>query len=1014
MIVEKTLKTRILFLSAACLLGWLLPAASRAATFSLAGKALVLNTANSYLDFSGTYNSNASVNSVTGNFSGYAYLEDAGWVAFGTADNAEGPVNVSVATGAVTGQAKVLNTGVDLDFDNYNSNVELNLATGVFSGYVFSEDMGWINFGNTGVTTEPFLPAAANGFSGTADSATAITWSWTDNADNETGFKIYSNTDALIATVALANATSYQETGLTAATAYTRKVVVYNSAGEGTASSTAATSTQTGIPTAPSGFGGEVLSGTSLRWSWTDNADDETGFKIYDGSGNLIATIATANTTSYDETGLVQNTLYTRYVKAYTAYGESVASDSAAVRTSATVPAAPSLFSGTAPSSTKITWSWADNSDNETGFKIYDGSDNLIATIATASTTSYDETGLTKDTRYTRKILAYNGNGNSAATGVITVTTKAQAPSTPGLKSPTDSALLNTQTPAFVFERSADLDDGMDKYTLLIDEGESRAKSITIANVAAGATHTNADGTASGTADRLTFTLSDNNALSEGSHAWKIRATDLGANTANSETATFIINLSLPVFTGITVEPSEADGSEFITSDTNPTLTFKLSDDRGLSLLAVKIQKRRFFLGAAIFNTTVLEKAYVLSGTAATVELPLRLTEGVYLISATVTDDAGNATDESLTLRVAAPAAKVALTQKPKNLEEAEQKMLKGEPLGITPSDLQLPNLEKQALIRRASEAQNFIGYLARLKAPFNSEVLRGMVNSFGDSIRIAGERFGASMRVFGAGLTQMANNSGVRLLARLGEGLEKLGTNAADIARAADRAAALIADSLGAGTERLAKAWLSAGAKLKPIARMAATAGGMMRDAGKTAQGTVIDGLQGSGRALAVVLPRSLEQAARKAGHSASRLAGQARDNQLELGKSQEKRLVSLFSPLLRVGRRVPLTVRLAINILRGAEENPLVISDITVESLTSTQAVISWQTTRLTRGKVNYGFSLTYGEEVIVNEFKTKHRAVLANLKPRTRQYFEVVATDTNDVTVYDAYYSFETPGE
>lgn len=131
-----------------------------AAAVSVTGKAKVANTDNSYLDFT-SYNSNATVDNITGNFSGYAFLEDVGWVAFGTTDNSLGPVNVNLTSGAVTGKAKSLNTGAYVDFTNYSSNVTANITTGVFTGYVFSEDVGWLNFSDTGVSASSTLDAVA-------------------------------------------------------------------------------------------------------------------------------------------------------------------------------------------------------------------------------------------------------------------------------------------------------------------------------------------------------------------------------------------------------------------------------------------------------------------------------------------------------------------------------------------------------------------------------------------------------------------------------------------------------------------------------------------------------------------------------------------------------------------------------------------------------------------------------------------------------------------------------------
>jgi len=124
-----------------------------ASSLSVTGHAKVMNTDNSYLDFT-DYSSSVTVDDSNGHFSGYAFLEDTGWVAFGTTDNALGPVEINLLDGAVGGKAKVLNTGAYLDFTNYNSNVTINLDTGVFSGYVWSEDVGWVDFTDTGISTE--------------------------------------------------------------------------------------------------------------------------------------------------------------------------------------------------------------------------------------------------------------------------------------------------------------------------------------------------------------------------------------------------------------------------------------------------------------------------------------------------------------------------------------------------------------------------------------------------------------------------------------------------------------------------------------------------------------------------------------------------------------------------------------------------------------------------------------------------------------------------------------------
>jgi len=75
-------------------------------------------------------------------------------------------------------------------------------------------------------------------------------------------------------------------------------------------------------PAAPTGLVGTPLSTTSIRWGFTDNANNEVGDRLYDGATQLIQS-ETINANYIDETGLAPNTSYTRSVKAYAGVYES-------------------------------------------------------------------------------------------------------------------------------------------------------------------------------------------------------------------------------------------------------------------------------------------------------------------------------------------------------------------------------------------------------------------------------------------------------------------------------------------------------------------------------------------------------------------------------------------------------------------------------------------------------------------------------------------------------------------
>jgi hypothetical protein len=98
----------------------------------------------------------------------------------------------------------------------------------------------------TGVT----IPAAPSGLTATASGSSQVNLSWTDNSNNETGFKVQRATNSGF-TVGLATftvgagATTYTNTGLTANTTYYYRVLATNSAGDSVPSNTGTVTTPT-------------------------------------------------------------------------------------------------------------------------------------------------------------------------------------------------------------------------------------------------------------------------------------------------------------------------------------------------------------------------------------------------------------------------------------------------------------------------------------------------------------------------------------------------------------------------------------------------------------------------------------------------------------------------------------------------------------------------------------------------------------------------------------------------
>jgi hypothetical protein len=204
------------------------------------------------------------------------------------------------------------------------------------------------------------------------------------------------------------------------------------------------------VPDAPSGLGVGALSTSEIDLSWTDDADDESGFKIERktdlvGSYSHIVTVA-ANVVSYGDTGLNDGTSYHYRVRAFNAAGDSAPSEDNAM----TPLAAPSNLSAVAVSGSRIDLSWTDHSSVESGWKIERkvGPGGTYAEIAVvgANVSTYGNIGLDTSTTYYYRVKAYKGAldstySNEASAGTLAASSgssgsgdsgAAPAPAAPG------------------------------------------------------------------------------------------------------------------------------------------------------------------------------------------------------------------------------------------------------------------------------------------------------------------------------------------------------------------------------------------------------------------------------------------------------------------------------------------------------------------------------------------------------------------------------------------------------
>ncbi|MFK5926442.1 MAG: fibronectin type III domain-containing protein [Desulfuromusa sp.] len=188
----------------------------------------------------------------------------------------------------------------------------------------------------TGGDTE--APTVPQNLDATIISATAIDLSWDASTDNTavTGYKIFRNGTE----IANSTTTTYRNNGLTASTTYTYRISAYDTAGNLSAQSSAATSTtpaapDTEAPTIPQDLNANVISANVVDLSWDDSSDNTAviGYRVYYKQGNmnspLDGTGATEGSSPIDVgdvittsvSGLDRDTVYYFAVTAYDAAG---------------------------------------------------------------------------------------------------------------------------------------------------------------------------------------------------------------------------------------------------------------------------------------------------------------------------------------------------------------------------------------------------------------------------------------------------------------------------------------------------------------------------------------------------------------------------------------------------------------------------------------------------------------------------------------------------------------------
>ncbi len=268
----------------------------------------------------------------------------------------------------------------------------------------------------------PAPPAAPSGLTATPQAGPQVSLAWVDNATDETGFVIERATDgvnfSVLATVG-PNVIGYVDSAVSAGNTYDYRVAAVNAGGLSGYSNTASiTIPGPQPPAAPDGLEAVVEGVPLIHLSWVDNSLDETSFVIQrstDGVNfSLLATVG-SNVTFYDDLAVFGGFTYIYRVAAANPFGTSGFSNiaSGAVPPDATPPAAPSNLTAINVAQTTLTLNWQDNSNNETGFTIQRATNSsftkdLMSINVGLNVTSFNDTGLKRNTKYYYRVLAFN------------------------------------------------------------------------------------------------------------------------------------------------------------------------------------------------------------------------------------------------------------------------------------------------------------------------------------------------------------------------------------------------------------------------------------------------------------------------------------------------------------------------------------------------------------------------------------------------------------------------------
>ncbi|NDD62902.1 MAG: hypothetical protein EBZ36_02815 [Acidobacteria bacterium] len=189
------------------------------------------------------------------------------------------------------------------------------------------------------------------------------------------------------------------------------------------------------LPAAPSNLTARVSSPTQVSLGWIDNSSNELLFRIRRRTDNNGVWVdlppVQQNTISYLDNTVTPGVTYYYSVTSLNGAGTSAASNEVSVTTNGVTTPAPNAPGNlvattvTGGSGNQVNLTWADNSSNESGFRMQrrlSGASSWtdIATLG-ANTTAYQDALVNVGLNYLYRVIAFNESGDSAPSNEVSV-----------------------------------------------------------------------------------------------------------------------------------------------------------------------------------------------------------------------------------------------------------------------------------------------------------------------------------------------------------------------------------------------------------------------------------------------------------------------------------------------------------------------------------------------------------------------------------------------------------------